>query len=86
MDTQKSILMTRRELVDPFGSDEEEDPLPPPVASNKCDILNKVNGEINVNGDNKVKDDVFADLPKPNPVSNKCDLLFGFCFTLSKSE
>ncbi|ERL86810.1 hypothetical protein D910_04214 [Dendroctonus ponderosae] len=72
VDAQKSILMTRRELVDPFGSDEEEEPLPPPVASNKGESLNKVqtNGEMNgsiSNTDSKVKDDVFADLPKPNP-------------------
>jgi hypothetical protein len=65
----KKPLMTRRELIDPFGSDDEDE-----VADNKV-INNKVpetNGEMNGSGDHKVKEkdvpnDVFSDLPKPNP-------------------
>ncbi|RZC41943.1 EH domain-binding protein 1, partial [Asbolus verrucosus] len=66
-EVKKPILMTRRELTDPFGSDDEDE-----VADNKV-INNKVpevNGELNGSGDHKVKEassDVFSDLPKPNP-------------------
>lgn len=51
---QKPVLMTRREFIDPFGSDDEEDG---PAAV-------KVNGQLSEQTSN-----VFADLPKPNPVS-----------------
>ncbi|XP_066260319.1 EH domain-binding protein 1 isoform X2 [Euwallacea similis] len=56
----KPILMTRREFSDPFGSDEEEEASP---------TSTKVNGDINGSSsstESKDKEDVFADLPKPN--------------------
>ncbi|XP_066151430.1 EH domain-binding protein 1 isoform X2 [Euwallacea fornicatus] len=56
----KPILMTRREFSDPFGSDEEEEASP---------TSTKVNGDINgssSSSESKDKEDVFADLPKPN--------------------
>ncbi|KAL1516839.1 hypothetical protein ABEB36_000685 [Hypothenemus hampei] len=60
---QKPILMTRRELTDPFGSDDDEEeafPLekPEPVKSN---------GDVNGDVKKQSSEDVFADLPKPNP-------------------
>lgn len=55
-ETQKPVLMTRREFVDPFGSDDEEDG---PAAVK----MEKVNGQLSEQAN------VFADLPKPNPVS-----------------
>lgn len=75
-DIKKPILMTRRELTDPFGSDdEEEEELH--HADNK--VLNskipEANGEkIIANGDIKERkedatDVKVVDLPKPNPVS-----------------
>lgn len=77
VDIKKPILMTRRELTDPFGSDDEEEEEELNKADNK--ILNskipEVNGDkIVANGDIKErKDDVtdlkVVDLPKPNPVS-----------------
>ena len=67
--------MTRRELCDPFGSDDEDE------TSNTC-IENKVNNSkvVEVNGDiqsdgEKVEnkrlsaDITLMDLPKPNSVS-----------------
>lgn len=60
----KPILMTRRELTDPFGSDDEDEPPPPPA--NNLKLNGGVNGELN---SDDAKGDVFADLPKPNPVS-----------------
>ncbi|CAH1126450.1 unnamed protein product [Ceutorhynchus assimilis] len=48
----KPILMTRRELTDPFGSDDEEDA-----------PINNSNGIVE---NDKSQGDVFADLPKPN--------------------
>ncbi|XP_063911063.1 EH domain-binding protein 1 isoform X2 [Zophobas morio] len=70
-EVKKPILMTRRELTDPFGSDDEEE-----VTDNKI-INNKVpeaNVEMNGSGDHaivkekdkEVSSDVFSDLPKPN--------------------
>lgn len=50
--TEKPILMTRRELTDPFGSDEEDEP---------------VKVEMNGSPQEENKDDVFSNLPKPNP-------------------
>lgn len=60
-DVKKPILMTRRELTDPFGSDDEDEQ--PPV-NNK---VNNMNGECVDNPDKS--EDVFSTLPKPNPVS-----------------
>lgn len=71
---KKPLLMTRRELTDPFGSDDEEEPPPPPppVVSKPDNAVKEVNGETNANGvadgsEKKDEEDVFADLPKPNP-------------------
>lgn len=70
-ETKKPILMTRRELTDPFGSDDEDtSPVQNCVTDSK---IVEVNGDINNKldiGDNKEsdkKDDLFTDLPKPNP-------------------
>ncbi|KAJ8967060.1 hypothetical protein NQ314_003120, partial [Rhamnusium bicolor] len=54
VEVKKPILMTRRELTDPFGSDDEDEP---PPFDNKGMIIRR-----------KKEDDVFSDLPKPNPV------------------
>lgn len=65
--------MTRRELTDPFGSDDEDEPPPfdNKVMNNKIpetngDVLRSVDASDTVE---KREDDVFSDLPKPNPVS-----------------
>lgn len=67
----KPILMTRRELTDPFGSDEEEEPLAKePVQDTKSAVEaygTLVNG-LETSPKDK-KDDIFSDLPKPNIVS-----------------
>ncbi|CAH1187752.1 unnamed protein product [Phyllotreta striolata] len=61
---KKAVLMTRRELTDPFGSDDEE--------PGTCNNLNaETNGDISNKADvaDNIGDDenVFTDLPKPNP-------------------
>uniref|UniRef100_A0A6P7FFG3 EH domain-binding protein 1 n=1 Tax=Diabrotica virgifera virgifera TaxID=50390 RepID=A0A6P7FFG3_DIAVI len=71
---KKPILMTRRELTDPFGSDDEESP---PADNNIADNKRtEMNGDINhkldvsdskENKDSEKQDDIFSDLPKPNP-------------------
>ncbi|CAH0546795.1 unnamed protein product [Brassicogethes aeneus] len=63
-EVKKPMLMTRRELTDPFGSDDEEE-----TVDNKS--ANKVNGDVNgvENDEKETKDkegDIFSDLPKPN--------------------
>lgn len=68
----KPILMTRRELTDPFGSDDEDEPLQnEPIIDSKPAV--EVNGSV-VNGTDlspkEKQNDIFADLPKPNIVSN----------------
>ncbi|XP_015833178.2 EH domain-binding protein 1 isoform X2 [Tribolium castaneum] len=66
-EVKKPILMTRRELTDPFGSDDEEEVTDNKVINNKVPEADEMNGS----GDHKVKDnqnDVFSDLPKPNAV------------------
>lgn len=79
--TPKPILMTRRELTDPFGSDDEEE-----TAEREQNITKPVadaNGSL-VNGSgtspNNEKD-LFSDLPKPNLVSN---LIFSSSYNLSE--
>ncbi|XP_074038547.1 EH domain-binding protein 1 isoform X2 [Leptinotarsa decemlineata] len=70
-ESKKPILMTRRELTDPFGSDDEDDP---PSVNKKVDVdgIPQTNGDVNVNLDSAdnadKKSDIFSDLPKPNPV------------------
>lgn len=69
VEVKKPILMTRRELTDPFGSDDEEEEADNKVINNKVPEVNEMNGC----GDHKVKEkdapnDVFSDLPKPNVV------------------
>ncbi|XP_076263621.1 EH domain-binding protein 1-like isoform X1 [Rhynchophorus ferrugineus] len=67
-DQKKPILMTRRELTDPFGSDEEDEQQT--VTNVQSNSNTEANGDI-CNGTSEspgAKDkDVFADLPKPNP-------------------
>lgn len=63
--------MTRRELTDPFGSDDEEESVQKePVKDAKSSA--EANGSV-VNGldlsPKEKKDDIFSDLPKPNIVS-----------------
>lgn len=73
---KKQPLMTRRELCDPFGSDEEDENTP---VDNKL-----VNSKIpEVNGDNcdSKGENKFPDLPKPNPVSSASRFTFAFCYT-----
>lgn len=63
--------MTRRELTDPFGSDDEEETVEP-LKDNKS--VSEPNGAV-INGSNppsEKTEDLFADLPKPNIVSNFC--------------
>lgn len=76
----KPILMTRRELTDPFGSDDEEESV------QKTDLKESKPIESNgglVNGTpispKDEKDNVFSDLPKPNIVSHL--LLFSIYLT-----
>lgn len=59
----KPILMTRRELCDPFGSDDEEENNPTP--DNKI-ISNEI---LETNDTKKVTSDGKQDFPKPNLVS-----------------
>lgn len=73
VEVKKQPLMTRRELCDPFGSDDEEDGSQVSCTDNKL-INNKipeVNGDKNSCDDleNKDSPDKLPDLPKPNPVS-----------------
>lgn len=72
-EVKKQPLMTRRELCDPFGSDDEEDGLQVSCTDNKL-INNKVP---EVNGDKSSCDsfEKVPDLPKPNPVSS-CYFVF----------
>lgn len=61
---KKPILMTRRELTDPFGSDDEDTP-EVPANDNKCNqSKTPENGELPVLNGNKEGDE----LPKPNLV------------------
>ncbi|CAG9824256.1 unnamed protein product [Phaedon cochleariae] len=69
---KKPILMTRRELTDPFGSDDEEDMPPfdnkPETKVDSCKIP-IVNGDANHSSDfadSDKKDTIFSELPKPN--------------------
>ncbi|VEN63234.1 unnamed protein product [Callosobruchus maculatus] len=70
-DQKKPIIMTRRELTDPFGSDEGEEPTKPAqTATDSCSPGGTmVNGQVHHNGEDaeNKEEDVFADLPKPNP-------------------
>lgn len=61
VEVKKQPLMTRRELCDPFGSDEEEENTTPVV-------VNKIS-EMNGDHCDNSKEDKLGDLPKPNPVS-----------------
>lgn len=65
-EVKKQPLMTRRELCDPFGSDEEEENTP---VDNK--VVNSKIPEVNGDScDNREKsENKFPELPKPNPVS-----------------
>ncbi|XP_050511479.1 EH domain-binding protein 1-like protein 1 isoform X1 [Diabrotica virgifera virgifera] len=72
---KKPILMTRRELTDPFGSDDEESPpADNNIADNKrTEMSGDINHKLDVsdskeNKDSEKQDDIFSDLPKPNPV------------------
>lgn len=73
-EVKKQPLMTRRELCDPFGSDDEEDGCQVSCTDNKL-INNKipeVNGDKNSCDNLESKDSPVnkpPDLPKPNPVS-----------------
>lgn len=64
--------MTRREFADPFGSDDEEETVDNKAINNK---VPEMNGDVNGLSHAEPKDekekaeDVFSDLPKPNPVS-----------------
>lgn len=64
--------MTRRELTDPFGSDEEEEPVQKEFNNDNKAIPEKngslVNGVSDLSPKEK-KEDIFSDLPKPNIVS-----------------
>lgn len=81
---KKQPLMTRRELCDPFGSDDEDD-----VCSQTCTDNKLINSKIpEVNGDKtdcdslENKDNVadrLPELPKPNPVSNSILVFFENC-------
>lgn len=66
-EVKKQPLMTRRELCDPFGSDDEEEAPDNKVMNSKIPEVSKEKCgdslDINTN-DNKL-----PDLPKPNPVS-----------------
>lgn len=64
-ESKKPMLMTRRELTDPFGSDEEDNP---DIAIDNSVMNNKTNCDVLVNGDNSESGQA-KDLPKPNPVS-----------------
>lgn len=71
---EKPILMTRRELCDPFGSDDEEDN--PELSGDNKTIGHSIESvdnseKLHVNGDCGLDDDKnnSPDLPKPNPVS-----------------
>lgn len=76
-EVKKQPLMTRRELCDPFGSDEEDENTP--VDNNK--MMNKISEMNGDNCDSKDKDEKFSDLPKPNPVSRLLyDFFFDFVF------
>ncbi|XP_030753930.1 EH domain-binding protein 1 isoform X3 [Sitophilus oryzae] len=68
IEQKKPLLMTRRELTDPFGSDDEDDQstLTGQQTGNPPDINGEILNGISENSD-KDKSDVFADLPKPNP-------------------
>lgn len=67
VEVKKQPLMTRRELCDPFGSDEEEEGNTPVVVHNKISEMN---------GDHCDREDKLGDLPKPNPVSGCCTVSF----------
>lgn len=85
---EKPMLMTRRELCDPFGSD-EEDEIVQDTTSADSKIINKFLEEADksiVNGDNLEVDskdgspEKLAEVPKINPVSFTC--LIENCFEL----
>nr|CAH7757496.1 unnamed protein product [Callosobruchus chinensis] len=63
--------MTRRELTDPFGSDEEEEEgtKPTTITDSSSSGGTLMNGQVHHNGEDAENkgEDVFADLPKPNP-------------------
>lgn len=59
-EVKKQPLMTRRELCDPFGSDEEEE------EESKDVKTPEVNGESDKSNE---PDNKMPELPKPNPVS-----------------
>lgn len=73
MNDAKPVLMTRRELTDPFGSDDEDQP--PANGSETKNVLNRTSkspeNNININGnggDDSPKEE-FTNMPKVNPVS-----------------
>lgn len=61
---KKPILMTRRELTDPFGSDDEDTPETP---ENNSKIMENAETPL-VNGNNEIDKDDGKELPKPNLV------------------
>lgn len=62
---EKTVLMTRRELCDPFGSDDEEVETPNAENQNKTIKASPTNGII---ADKNKLDAKSPELPKPNPV------------------
>ncbi|KAK9876845.1 hypothetical protein WA026_015080 [Henosepilachna vigintioctopunctata] len=74
VEVSKPILMTRRELTDPFGSDEEEDAAPNEVDTAKVNGVNKnseMNGEVNLVSEDSTAKEELPNVPKLNPVSLK---------------
>lgn len=64
--------MTRRELTDPFGSDEEEEPVQKEPEIDGKPAAETNGGVLNGTSDSppkEKKEDLFSDLPKPNIVS-----------------
>lgn len=76
--------MTRRELTDPFGSDDEDEQPPLEVKTAQNNKVPETNGDItrslDASDNAENKEDVFSDLPKPNPVS-----IFVECFVFFHS-
>lgn len=81
IETKKPILMTRRELCDPFGSDDEEENSHILATDNKFmanESKTDLNSDDNKNSENSVECRV-TELPIPNTVS----VLLYFCYELA---
>lgn len=67
VEVKKTPIMTRRQLTDPFGSDDEEE-IDNKIVNNK---VPEINGDLNGSSVHRKENssDEFSDLPKPNAVS-----------------